>query len=597
MRKVWLTPKEIKSNLLLSNYKGGIIHVMRKILFVWIISSLFLFGNAALNPKKTSTSNIQTSTTIIAQTLKVIKISITGNIQTPTDIIVNSLVSKIGEELITENVIKDLQMISQLSTVTDVNADTQQMSDHEIELIFTIQEPVAIRAWEIKGMTVFKIDQLIPSLNLAIGVTATNARIREVLEALAAFYRDKGYVLMRAIDIQNPTAEDPRVIISIAEGEIEDIFISGNYKTKTYVIMRELSSQPGSVFNINTMKDDYRNLVNLNYFDDVRFGNPSPGIDSKKAVITVEVKEKRFGTLNFGGGYGQTDGWFGFTDLSADNVMGDGYSLGIKGQWGQRRTTYQFKYFNPWFWPDRTSMQFRLWRTDGIVDDGQGLDAFRTGWDITVGKYLSKHVMGNVTFRNEDVQPTSSVFIPNYLVRSIGGSLSYDTRDFFLNPTQGENFSVGAKTSLIMLGATIEFLKVNVSLSKFWPVMDKLVLAVRGSYDDAFGTIFDTERYFMGGATTVRGYPDNNPIGRGDRRMMTNVELRWLLDPSLQLVAFYDIGRIMKGNSSSSFVGDDRWRSGMGAGIRLLTPLGPIRLDVGWGDGSPIWHFSMGQTF
>jgi outer membrane protein insertion porin family len=511
--------------------------------------------------------------------------------------------SKIGTELVTENIVEDMNAIFQLGYFNDVNVDSKQLADGTVKLIFLLEEHPIIQSIEISGMTVFTQEEILPTLSLKIGEIAKYSKIRNAINSLEQHYHSQGYILMRVLDFSPPTTMDSRLVINIKEGEVEDIFINGNLKTKSFVLLRELSLKPGMPFNVNQLRDDYRSLVNLDYFESINIANPQPGIlDPNKVIVEIEVKEKGFGTLNFGGGYGQADGWFGFIDLNMNNVAGEGYLLAIKGQWGVTKTTYEFKYHNPWFLADKTSLTSRMWRTDGLIDEGQGLNALRTGGDVVMGKKLMQNINGSLSFRTDYVEPESPTE-DRYLIRSIGTRLSYDTRDFWMNPTEGENLVLGVNTSSKLLGATIEFTKLSLSASKFHPIKQDVILAMRANYDDAYGTIFDTERYFLGGGTTVRGYPDGSPVGKGGRRAMVNLEVRFLMD-AFQFVVFYDAGKIGTGNNTSTFEGGELGRrilTGKGVGVRLMTPMGPLRFDYAWGDGhtdgAGIIHFNIGHTF
>ena len=536
--------------------------------------------------------------TVFCNAAKISQIEVSGNVNISISDIMAVITSKVGSEMVTDDVIADLDAINRLG-FAEVNVDSNKSGKNSVKLVFFVKEYPAIKAIKISGMKVFRLEDLAPSISIRLNEMPKNENIRQSLEAISNYYHERGYVLMQVIDYQMPSDESPTLQIKIKEGEIEDLVIKGNYKTKDYIILRELAMKPGKPFNVNSLRADYSALQNLDFFEAINF-NPKPGIlDKNKTVVELEVKEKSFGSFNFGGGYSETEKWFGFIDLNANNFLGDGYMIGVKGQWGQTRTTYELKYSNPWQWEDKTSLTARIWRTNGLVDAGQGLNALRTGADAVVGKKLWDKVYGSYTLRTDYVEPENSS-INTYLVRMIGGRIAYDTRDVWMNPTTGENYSFGLNSSLKLLGATIEFTKLNIAMSQFYPVMDKLVFAVRGSFDDAYGDIFDTERYFMGGGTTIRGYSDGSPIGIGGRRGMANFELRYSME-AIQLVAFYDIGKITKGSNSCTFDGDNKIRSGKGIGLRVNTPLGPLRFDYAWGDGytdgSGVIHFNIGHVF
>ena len=107
----------------------------------------------------------------------------------------------------------------------------------------------------------------------------------------------------------------------------------------------------GEPLNEKVLKRDLQKIFNLNYFtklDPEFIGSQKPGYYK----IRLNVEEKRTGSLNVGGGYGQRSGLFFYSDIYFDNLFGTGQLLALKGQFGENQTSYQVKYFNPWMWDD-----------------------------------------------------------------------------------------------------------------------------------------------------------------------------------------------------------------------------------------------------
>ena len=147
-----------------------------------------------------------------------------------------------------------------------------------------------------------------------------------------------------------------------------------------------------------------------------------------------------------------------------------------------------------------------------------------------------------------------------------------------------------------VLGASIEYLKVRAQAQKFFPLSDNFALGFKGQADAAVGTIFDTERYFAGGSTTVRGYEDGTPFGVGGARVMGTTELRYMINETINIYGFFDIGKIGRGFSqcmvnSAITPGASDWRYGYGMGFKVITPIGPLRFDFAWGDGGKYGGF------
>jgi outer membrane protein insertion porin family len=132
------------------------------------------------------------------------------------------------------------------------------------------------------------------------------------------------------------------------------------------------------------------------------------------------------------------------------------------------------------------------------------------------------------------------------------------------------------------------------------PTDSKTVVAVRFLMGSSVGTLPFFEQYFVGGAETLRGYREDRFWGKN--MFLTSVELRHPLARSLTGVLFTDVGDAWGGNFENVNISGFQQsgflpRVGVGLGIRVKTPLGPIRLDEGFGSEGAQTHFSIGNVF
>lgn len=172
---------------------------------------------------------------------------------------------------------------------------------------------------------------------------------------------------------------------------------------------------------------------------------------------------------------------------------------------------------------------------------------------------------------------------------SVTGGLRYDTTDSLLNPTRGWRASATA-TPYLSLDQGENFIRLNASASTYWTLIGDgaTVLAMRGMIGSAVGATRDElpfdKRFYAGGGGSVRGFPylsigprdaANRPLG-GASLVEASVEWRQRISGAWGAVAFVDAASV----GASSTPGFSDIRVGVGAGVRYLTAIGPLRLDV-----------------
>ncbi len=212
---------------------------------------------------------------------------------------------------------------------------------------------------------------------------------------------------------------------------------------------------------------------------------------------------------------------------------------------------------------------------------------------------------------------------------SVIPSVIFDYRDNPFNPTTGSLHAVILKYASTYFGSTTNMLKATAQTSWYFPVYKGIIagFSARGGIASSLAPVMDipiSERFFIGGASSLRGYsyesvaPLNklkHPVG-GDTMAIFNAELRFPLPYNFGLVTFLDAGNAWLLNknvkptgagpvqtlnvTSSSTKG---LRYGAGLGIRYQTPVGPLRLDYGFkvnrrpGESIGELHFTLGEAF
>ncbi len=528
---------------------------------------------------------------------KISAIDIVGLKHAPESEVRAALFSRVGENLDEQKLNNDIKAIYALGYFEDVTSDMSDFKDGTKIIYKVIENPILVKV-SVEGNTVFSTAELLSRVSLKSGQPLNYKSMRSDIETINQLYKKAGYIMSRVADV-SVGKDKSSVQFQIIEGMVEGVTLEGNDVTRDYVILREMNTKAGSILNEEVLSKDLRRVFNLGFFSEI---TPlfEAGSTPDKTVMKLKLTETRTNTINFGGGYGEQEGWFGFADLQINNLMGTAQGLMLKGQAGQQMTTYQLKYFNPWMLPeklgDRTSFTMRLWNTMGTDIYLTQQDEFHVGWDTTIGKTLKDDYQTSFSLGFERVTPRGSATFEGYDSAFFGWNFSYDTRDFWMNPTKGVYHTLSFKQGFKQTDVTTSYTKFGLDLNAYYPIREHQVLAWHLGSGVGVGDIPLGELYYVGGPTTVRGYGIND-VHKGVYRLIGNLEYRYTFNDIFQGVIFVDAGDAWNYGlpDKSSFL------TGWGPGLRLNTPMGPIRLDYGIGAGKNygegILHFSIGQAF
>ena len=456
------------------------------------------------------------------------------------------------------------------------------------------------------GNTVITDKEFIATINSQKNDILNLISVRKDIKYIEGLYTEQGYTYAKVYNIKTPDKDGEPLVFKIAEGEIEEVVITGNKKTQTYVVEREMNLKKGMLLKDATLREDLRRIYNLNYFTGLE-PNLIPGKKPYSYKLLIDLVDRPSNaTISFGGGYSPLSGMSVYSDLYWDNVVGSGQTVMLRGQFG-RATTYQLKYHNPWMWDKRKSLTVKTWLTEGQLGSLDPLhtnqvffrNERRKGVEVAVGWPYSYE------FRSSHKLKYESVAIQDknkgYKITSYTLGLTYDTRDVWFNPSEGCNYIFSYEVGLPLDKDSLDFNRYFIGFRQFFKTFDKQTIALRidGDYlrspmlsDE---DIFYSQMYIVGGSSTVRGYDDQSPFAYGNKRVVSSLEYRLLFNDTFQGIIFVDAG-----NATTGDIYDlSKYKVGKGIGLRFLIPgLGPLRLDFGLDElGVSRLHFNIGHTF
>lgn len=505
-----------------------------------------------------------------------------------------------GDRLTPFVINRNINQVREMGVFQDVSSEVVSY-DGGKKWIVTVTENPVIGAIEFEGNETLSDDRLLEAMQLTVGDITNVKTVRRDIHSLESAYTDSGAILSKIVKVDMPTSQSNVLRFFIEESTYNDIMVSGNSKTKNYVILREIDIESGDKLNQIELKKNLQRIFNLNYFSEV-IPDIQPITSSKNTYdLTINVKEKSTDSLNIGGGWGERSGGFLYNDININNLMGTGQHVSLRGQWGGQNQTYQFKYHNPWMFNDRKSLTFRAWNSRGnfgynnMYSSGYRPEV-RYGVDASLGLPHSYAVRSSHKVRLEmvSIDNTDDDEQDSYSIQSYEYTLSYDTRDIRFNPLNGAYHTISIENGFKFQPESMLFSKYDVMISNFFQTFNKQTIATRLLVGRVNGDVVSTEYYFVGGPNTVRGYDEYpNSFGIGRTQLVSNVEYRFLLSDIFQLLVFIDYGW-------ASSVGSNplSGKVGKGLGLRINSPLGPIRIDFGIDElGDMRTHFNIGNVF
>ncbi|GAA6618451.1 BamA/TamA family outer membrane protein [Scytonema sp. NUACC26] len=423
-------------------------------------------------------------------------------------------------------------------------------------------------------------------------------------------------------------------------------------RTQPYIVTRELQLKPGTVFNRNTVQRDLQRVFGLGLFEDVNV-SLDPGTDPSKVDVVVNVVERNSGSIAAGAGISSASGLFGTVSYQQQNLNGRNQKLGAEVQVGQRELLFDLRFTDPWIAGDpyRTSYTANIFRRRSISlifegddndietvrnindpnEDGDNPRVVRFGGGINFTRPLSRNPfersewtasaglqyqrvtikdgdgntirLGRLENTNEFVDLSESgKGKDDLLLLQLG--VARDLRNNPLQPTSGSFLRFGVDQSVPIGLGNIFLTRLRGSYSKYVPV--EFTNFTKGPETLAFnvqaGTILGDlppyEAFSLGGSNSVRGYEEGG-LGSGRSFIQASAEYRFPVFSVVSGALFFDFGSDLGTSTrSAELLNKDGSGIGYGIGVRVQSPLGPIRIDYGVNsDGDSRINFGIGERF
>lgn len=469
-------------------------------------------------------------------------------------------------------------------------------------------------------------ERLLAQARLPLGRRFTLAGYQETKAALARFLADQGHPLHQVYGQVRVHEEERQatVVLQVDPGPellFGPVRVSGESRVSREYILRQITFVRGQPFSRSELEASQRALLDTGFFLSVSLDPDYESVEAGQVPIVAEVRDAKRYSVRLGLGWGNEDG-FRLRILQVNrNLLGLNDTLAFEGKIS---SIYQ-GLIGRLRLPDQPG---RL--TDLVISGGleqKENEAFvnrRTFVSPIVEYRLPGHwwwYLGYNLERDRMIELKAQVPNPAFEkqqlhISSLPLGLKYDTRDSPLDAKRGSYLHLEMETASDALGSEVEFVRPQLEIRQVLPLPwpQGWHVAARAKAGLVYGLpgtdrIPLVRRFFPGGADSVRGYPyqklgpldgSGKPLG-GEAMAEASVELRLPLWGELGAVTFLDMGNAWE--KFNSEVGSLRFTGG--AGLRYNTPVGPLRLDVGYQlnppDNSPLSRYqvylSVGQAF
>ena len=477
----------------------------------------------------------------------------------------------------------------------------------------------------------------------------------DATEKVRTLYGNNGYIYARVQPQEiRRTGSDGVPVLDlgwqIEEGvpaTINKIEIVGNDITHERVIREAIVLLPGELFNRDRLIRSFQNISNLGFFQ-----QPLPPPDVKPTSNNVDVdivfrvQERRTGNVNFGASLGQGTGVGGFLGLEEPNLFGKGKKGNLRWQFGQNINDFTLGYTDPAIMESRISGTLSLFNSEQRFTVGDLGRRRQIGGNLQFGipffgsrytRLFASYGLQRIRFTEGSVSLQQQFRCNNCTRSTVGISLNRDTRIDLPFATAGSQNQISTEFNGGPLGGTGNYTKTEFEGRWYAPLgalggRDQLgggvhfVLGFTAKSGFIFGDAgpFFTELYSLGGTQygiPLRGYeefsitPDGfDPNASGNTAASANsfgksyaaftMEFGARISQALYVDAFIDAGNVYR---TPGQYDPTRLFRGAGFGAAVISPLGPLGLDLGYGFDktdrfgrpAPSWklHFKLGNFY
>jgi outer membrane protein insertion porin family len=489
----------------------------------------------------------------------------------------------------------------------------------------SVYENPLYKGTRLTGNTLFSTDRLLMEVEGAADATGQRSggqlnegevinlrRVMTAVDNIMQVYQAAGYVGIQMLGYQVvPAGEDEGMVdISLSEGVLDEILITGAEKTNEGVIRSQITHlEEGEVLKRDDIERDLNQIYNTGLFDAVT-PTLEPSLEPGAIKVVINVEEAATGQAGVGLGYSTVNGLQGTVSYSEKNLFGAGKAINAQLIFSRNQPGYEINFSDPYvgrnsFWSAGIfNLHTRQQRFPGQPYESE-LEIDTKGVNAAYGQHINDNDSWQAAFTITDydykgdpfrgLTPTQRARLSaEGQTRKVGFGYAHDTRNNRFDTTEGFLGTVSAEFA--GFGGDFNFSKYTFETREF-SKMGPGTLAMRQRLGTSTGSLPIYEEYRLGGVNSIRGVSED--LLTGSSSLLTNFEYRLPLSDMFGVVGFVDSG--WAGESLGSM--KHALGAGVGARIKIRAlGIGAVRLDYGWalaGDeqSNGRFHFFLGEMF
>jgi len=454
-------------------------------------------------------------------------------------------------------------------------------------------------------------------LGLKAGQPARAKPVVDAEQALLTAMKNKGFPFPKIAErrvVVDHKSRDVTVNFDIdpgPEARFGSTGIEGLQSVEKKYVLDKLPWQKGEKFDASLLSEYQQRLTATKLFSIVRIDYAEKLDKHDLLPVVVKITERKHRSVRAGAAWSSDEGIGGKLTWEHRNLFHNGERLYLGIVASQIDLSVQSAFEKPAFLRDDQSLATSFNIADETTDayDSQNVD----GTLLIDRKIREKMILGaGLGFRSSKVTQLEQT--ADFQLLYLPAHFDWDRSNNLLDPTSGGRLKVQLAPYYDVAKSNLGFVKGLLVYSHYFKLLDKpfILFAGRiaaGSVSGAdFNDIPADLRFYAGGGGSIRGYAyqkvgplvEGDPIG-GRSLLEFSAELRFKVTETIGFVVFLDGGSAFEATYPNF---DETIRWGAGPGVRYYTPIGPLRLDIGFPlnkradiDDSYQIYVSIGQAF